>query len=99
MVWLADYLRSDQAQEPSRRRPLESRCAVAVVLLDVAGVGAAAFVSDWFVDGADAGDGAIGVPKAFAGLVIVAIAGNAVENTAGVVLALQGASRISPSRS
>ena len=32
----------------------------------------------------------IGVPKAFAGLVIVAIAGNAVENTAGIVLALKG---------
>ena len=32
----------------------------------------------------------IGVPKQFAGLVIVAIAGNAVENTAGVVLALKG---------
>ena len=32
----------------------------------------------------------IGVPKAFAGLVIVAIAGNAVENTTGVVLALKG---------
>ena len=34
----------------------------------------------------------IGVPKAFAGLVIVAIAGNAVENTTGVVLALKGES-------
>ncbi len=32
----------------------------------------------------------LGIPKAFAGLVIVAIAGNAVENTAGVVLALKG---------
>ena len=30
------------------------------------------------------------MPKAFAGLVIVAIAGNAVENTTGVVLALKG---------
>ncbi len=34
----------------------------------------------------------IGVPKAFAGLVIVAIAGNAVENTAGLVLAWKGRS-------
>ena len=32
----------------------------------------------------------LGIPKAFAGLVIVAIAGNAVENTTGVVLALKG---------
>ena len=32
----------------------------------------------------------LGIPKAFAGLVIVAIAGNAVENTAGIVLAQKG---------
>ena len=35
------------------------------------------------------------MPKAFAGLVIVAIAGNAVENTAGVVLASKGHSDLS----
>ena len=34
----------------------------------------------------------LGIPKAFAGLVIVAIAGNAVENTTGIVLALKGQS-------
>jgi Ca2+:H+ antiporter len=32
----------------------------------------------------------VGIPPAFAGLVIVAIAGNAVENTAGFALALKG---------
>jgi Ca2+:H+ antiporter len=32
----------------------------------------------------------LGVPKAFAGLVIVAIAGNAAENAAGVTLAAKG---------
>ena len=32
----------------------------------------------------------LGIPKAFAGLVIVAIAGNAVENVAGVTLAAKG---------
>jgi len=32
----------------------------------------------------------IGVPKAFAGLVVVGIAGNAVENATGVVLAAKG---------
>jgi len=41
-------------------------------------------------DRADAGDGGIGVSKAFAGLVIVAIAGNAVENVTGIVLAAKG---------
>jgi Ca2+:H+ antiporter len=87
-VWLADYLRSDRAQEPSQATPRIS-LAVAVVLLGVAGVGAA-FVSDWFVTALTPAMARIGVPKAFAGLVIVAIAGNAVENTAGVVLALKG---------
>ena len=89
-VWLADYLRSDPAQEPSQATPRIS-LAVAVVLLGVAGVGAA-FVSDWFVTALTPAMARIGVPKAFAGLVIVAIAGNAVENTAGVVLALKGQS-------
>ena len=47
-------------------------------------------MSDWFIDALTPAMDQIGVPKQFAGLVIVAIAGNAVENTAGVVLALKG---------
>jgi Ca2+:H+ antiporter len=87
-VWLVDYLRSDGKGEPSRGGPRISMT-VAVVLLAVGGAGAA-FVSDWFIDALTPAMDQIGVPKAFAGLVIVAIAGNAVENTAGVVLALKG---------
>jgi len=74
-VWLVDYIRSDA--------PL------AVALLAAGGV-AAAFVSDWFITALTPAMHRMGVPKAFAGLVIVAIAGNAVENTAGVALALKG---------
>ena len=62
---------------------------IAMALLGAAGVGAA-FVSDWFITALTPAMKQVGVPKAFAGLVIVAIAGNAVENTAGVVLALKG---------
>jgi Ca2+:H+ antiporter len=58
-------------------------------LLAVAGV-AAAFVSDWFIEALTPAMKQVGIPKAFAGLVIVAIAGNAVENTAGITLALKG---------
>jgi Ca2+:H+ antiporter len=87
-VWLADYLRSDPKTEPSHAPPRTSMT-VALVLLGAAGVGAA-FVSDWFVTALTPAMDRIGVPKAFAGLVIVAIAGNAVENTVGVVLALKG---------
>ena len=48
---------------------------------------ASAFVSDWFVNGLQPAISALNLSEAFAGLVIVAIAGNAVENTAGLVLA------------
>jgi len=62
---------------------------VSVALLAVAGVGAA-FASDWFVSALEPAIDALGISEAFAGLVIVAIAGNAVENVVGVVLAHKG---------
>ena len=85
-VWLVDYLRSDvSSRESEHAAPMLSMQA-ALVLLAVAGVGAA-FVSDWFISALTPSMERLGIPKAFAGLVIVAIAGNAVENTAGLVLA------------
>jgi Ca2+:H+ antiporter len=60
-------------------------------LLVVAGV-ASAFVSDWFINGLEPAISILHISQAFAGLVIVAIAGNAVENTAGLVLAYKGRS-------
>jgi Ca2+:H+ antiporter len=62
-----------------------------LALLVVAGVGSA-FVSDWFVNGLEPAIVQLKISQAFAGLVIVAIAGNAVENTAGLVLAWKGRS-------
>jgi Ca2+:H+ antiporter len=56
---------------------------VAGAMLLVAGVGAA-FVSDWFVDALKPAMSSLGMSEAFAGLVVVAIAGNAVENVVGV---------------
>ena len=87
-VWIVDYLRSDRPTEPAHGEPAITM-ATALALLTVAGVGAA-FVSDWFVTALSPSMARLGIPKAFAGLVIVAIAGNAVENTTGVVLALKG---------
>ena len=55
-------------------------------MLAVAGV-AAALVSDWFVSALEPATEALGMSEAFAGLVVVAIAGNAVENVVGVQLA------------
>jgi Ca2+:H+ antiporter len=57
-----------------------------LVVLAAAAV-AAAFVSDWFVAGLEPAMSALHISQAFAGLVIVAIAGNAVENVVGVQLA------------
>ncbi len=87
-VWLVDYIRSDVKPDVVHAEPLISMT-VALVLLGVAGVGAA-FVSDWFIEALTPAMKQVGIPKAFAGLVIVAIAGNAVENTTGIVLALKG---------
>jgi len=87
-VWLVDYLRSDQ---PVDREQAEPRIPLwlALVLLAAGGVGAA-FVADWFISALSPAMKQVGIPKAFAGLVIVAIAGNAVENATGVILALKG---------
>jgi Ca2+:H+ antiporter len=50
---------------------------------------AAAFVSDWFVASLRPAMSALGMSEAFAGLVVVAIAGNAVENVVGIQMALR----------
>jgi Ca2+:H+ antiporter len=62
-----------------------------LTLLFAAGI-ASAFVSDWFVNALSPAIVQLKISQAFAGLVIVAIAGNAVENTAGLVLAWKGRS-------
>jgi Ca2+:H+ antiporter len=59
-----------------------------VAVLAGSGV-AAAFVSDWFVSALKPATESLGMSEAFAGLVVVAIAGNAVENVVGVQLAAQ----------
>ncbi len=66
--------------------------ALAVGLLAMAAVGAA-FVSDWFVHALEPSMRALGISDAFAGLVIVAIAGNAIENVVGIQLAARNQSR------
>jgi Ca2+:H+ antiporter len=91
-TWLAGYLRSDAAAEPSDDETGQHLpFARALVLLAVAGV-AAAFVSDWFVSALDPAVKQLGISKAFTGLVVVGIAGNAVENVVGITLAAKGKS-------
>jgi len=57
-----------------------------LVVLAFAGL-AAAFVSDWFVEALKPAMKTLGINDTFAGLVIVALAGNAIENLVGIQLA------------
>jgi len=59
-----------------------------IIVLGVAGL-SAALVSDWFVQALEPAIESLGISQAFAGLVVVAIAGNAVENVVGIQLALK----------
>jgi Ca2+:H+ antiporter len=87
-AWAIPYLRSDTPPGQQRAAPRIS-LGLAVALLLAAGT-AAAFVSDWFVSALRPAISQLGISTAFTGLVIVAIAGNAAENTAGIVLAYKG---------
>ena len=91
LVWLWGYLRADAPAEEALEEPTHGVLPfnIAVGALAVAGV-AAAFVSDWFVAAIDPAVHALGVSKAFTGIVIVGIAGNAVENVVGITLAAKG---------
>jgi Ca2+:H+ antiporter len=59
---------------------------MAIGMLAATGIGAA-FVSEWFVSALQPAMDTMGINEVFAGLVIVAIAGNAVENVVGIQLA------------
>jgi len=85
-AWIRSYLRSDTG--PAADVPHGSTLPLPIGLgvLAAAGTGSA-FVSDWFIHALDPAIRTLGISKAFAGLVIVAIAGNAVENFTGLVLA------------
>jgi Ca2+:H+ antiporter len=86
--WLSQYLRAGglplQETETSRVPTVTG-----VALLVIAGT-AAGFVSDWFIHALKPTIQTLHISRAFAGLVIVAIAGNAVENVVGIVLAAKG---------
>ena len=61
---------------------------LAVAILAGAAIGAA-FVSDWFIEALKPAMASLGISEEFVGLVIVAIAGNAVENVSGIRAAMR----------
>jgi Ca2+:H+ antiporter len=90
--WARQFLTTEQASDEPGEAPRLRRTA-SLVLLIVSGA-AAGFVSDWFVDALEPTIHQLHISQAFAGLVIVAIAGNAVEHAVGVVLAAKGRSEL-----
>ncbi len=92
-TWLLQYLRGGGAPEAEPGTKPRLAAVTALALLAIAGTGSA-FVSDWFVHSLTPTIKQLHISKAFAGLVIVAIAGNAVENVAGIALAARGRSEL-----
>jgi Ca2+:H+ antiporter len=91
-VWIYGYLKSETtAAAGVRPGPSRMPLRTSIALLALGGVGAA-FVSEWFIAALRPTIDELGISAQFAGLVIVAIAGNAVEHATGVVLAAKGQS-------
>ncbi len=82
---LPAFLRGGPGTEEEAEPPRWT-LATTVAILGLSGA-AAAFVSDWFVTALQPATESLGMSQAFVGLVVVAIAGNAVENVVGVQLA------------
>jgi Ca2+:H+ antiporter len=98
---------ADQAADSALSRPAPSESAQAggqpqrpalslgvILALLIGGGAASAFVSDWFIAALRPSIEQLHISQAFAGLVIVAIAGNAVEHATGVALAWKGRSEL-----
>jgi len=83
VLTLPGFLRSAPGEE---HEPARWSVAATAIVLGAAGAGAA-FTSNWFVDALTPAIETLHMSEEFAGLVIVAIAGNAVENVVGVQLA------------
>jgi len=65
------------------------------LLLLGASAASAAFVADWFVDALKPAMASFGMSEAFAGLIVVALAGNAIEHLAGVTAAAKNRADLS----
>ena len=87
----ASLKRGNESDSLGESEPPRWNLALAVAILAASSV-AAAFVSDWFVAALEPAMSSFGISEAFAGLVVVAIAGNAIENVVGIQLAAKNRS-------
>jgi Ca2+:H+ antiporter len=76
------------AGDPMASEPPRWSLTATIAVLAAAAAGAV-FVSDWFVSALEPATSSLHMSETFAGLVVVAIAGNAVENVVGVQLAVR----------
>jgi Ca2+:H+ antiporter len=79
-------IKGDPSVRAARDAPEGWSMGLAVSVLAGSAV-AAAFVSEWFVAALEPAMASLGISQTFAGLVVVAIAGNSIENLVGVQLA------------
>jgi Ca2+:H+ antiporter len=91
--WARQFLTTEPPSDAAEDEPPRLPQGTALTLLITSGV-ASGFVSDWFVHALEPTIHTLHISSAFAGLVIVAIAGNAVEHAVGVVLAAKGRSEL-----
>lgn len=93
-AYLSFSIKGDKSFRPDENgeeHPNSWSLPITLIVLAASGVGAA-FVSDWFVDALTPAMDSLGINEVFSGLIIVAIAGNAIENIVGIQLALKNKS-------
>lgn len=89
-IWVWAYLKTGGRDQPALDAEAHHLPFLPGLVLLAAAATGAALVSDWFVAELDPAVEQLGISKAFTGLVIVAIAGNAVEHLVGITLAWKG---------
>ena len=82
--------REDAGEDDAARSKHQPKPLLPTLIVLGVSAGSAAFVADWFVEALDPAMASIGMSEAFAGLIVVALAGNAVENFAGITSAAKG---------
>lgn len=88
--------RSASAREEAEIEMGEQRWSLPLALAVLVGAAlGSAFMADWFVEALQPAMATLGMSEAFAGLVVVAIAGNAVENVVGVTAAARDKTELS----
>ncbi len=89
--YLIFSIKGDKSTTPEHAAdPSEKSWSLVLTLIVLAAAGVAAgFVSDWFVDALQPAMATLEINDVFAGLIVVALAGNAIENLVGIQLSFK----------